>query len=448
MRLINTTTYTVHEFPGDSAGDYAILSHTWGEAECTLQDMSDPGVERRKGYKKIKFCCEQAVKEGLRWAWVDTCCIDKTSTAELSEAINSMFRWYRNAAVCYAYLADVTDQDDFDGFAYSRWFSRGWTLQELIAPRIMRFYSAEWTLVGFKSQLVDTLHEITGVDASVLSSGDFSRVCVAKRMSWAANRDTTRVEDQAYSLMGLFDVNMPLIYGEGNKAFLRLQQEIMRVSDDQSLFAWGAPEVFHDMHTFLMSLIRQMRGLFAESPADYRTDHEILETSIQEDSPPPVIHGNGVRIQYPVCKTGEFEFILLACTTRDAPRGYIAIPVKTWGDSCYARCGHLVLVFPEHWTKAQSKLLVMKEPPVGPKGPPPGSFQIVRVPNTKRARKEDHFVLKEVYCLPYAKYNPLDHSIVCSPRHAGPQAALFFTANTVLDRKRDLSVDQFRPYPA
>lgn len=273
-----------------------------------------------------------------------------------------MFRWYTNAKICYAYLADVIDQD---GFASSRWFSRGWTLQELIAPKIVRFYSCDWTLLGSKSELEDLLQKITGIDAFVLSTGTFSQVCVAKRMSWAAKRDTTRIEDQAYSLMGIFGVNMPLIYGEGKKAFLRLQQEIMRVSDDQSLFAWGAPPVFPDMHVFLTSRIPVMHGLFADSPASFATNHDILEVDNQEDSPPPVIHGNGVRVQYPVCTRGDHEFIVLACTTRARARAYIGVPVKSWSTSLYARCGQLVLIFPEHWTEANVKVLVVKEPPVG-----------------------------------------------------------------------------------
>ncbi|GAW13471.1 hypothetical protein ANO14919_028570 [Xylariales sp. No.14919] len=154
MRLVNALTYQIHEFLDHSVEDYAILSHTWDEEECTLRDMSGPDVELQKGYTKIKFCCEQAIADGLNWVWVDTCCIDKTSTAELSEAINSMFRWYSNAKVCYAYLADVIDKDEF---ASSRWFTRGWTLQELIAPKAIRFYSYDWNLLGSKAELKGVL---------------------------------------------------------------------------------------------------------------------------------------------------------------------------------------------------------------------------------------------------------------------------------------------------
>ncbi|KAI0412733.1 heterokaryon incompatibility protein-domain-containing protein [Xylaria grammica] len=417
MRLVNALTYQIHEFLDHSVEDYAILSHTWDEEECTLRDMSGPDVELQKGYTKINFCCEQTITDGLNWVWVDTCCIDKTSTAELSEAINSMFRWYSNAKVCYAYLADVIDKDEL---ASSRWFTRGWTLQELIAPKAIRKFS----------------EKITGIDAFVLSTGSFHQVCVAKRMSWAAKCSTTRIEDQAYSLMGIFDVNMPLIYGEGTKAFLRLQQEILRVSDDQSLFAWGAPEVFLDMHNFIMSRKPNTHGLFADSPANFLSSHEILTTSSQEDSPPPVIHGNGIRIQYPICVRGRHEFIILACTTRSTARAYIGIPVEKWGGSFYARCGPLVLIFPEHWTKARAKLLVVKEPPIGLVPSVPAAFQIVRVPNKMRTRKQDPILLDEVFCLPHARYHPVEHSIILSTKNRGPHTALFFAFSTAFDVKR------------
>ncbi|KAI3325662.1 heterokaryon incompatibility protein-domain-containing protein [Xylariaceae sp. AK1471] len=434
MRLIHTTTLHIHEFSGDSVRDYAILSHTWDEEECTLHDMSTLHIfdlRKRKGFEKIKYCCEQAVRDGLDWAWVDTCCIDKTSTAELSEAINSMFRWYSNAKICYAYLADVTNQQEL---ASSRWFSRGWTLQELIAPKAIQFYSLAWTLLGSKSELQGMLQEITGIDAFVLSTGNFSNVCVARRMSWAAKRTTTRIEDLAYSLMGIFDVNMPLIYGEGEKAFVRLQQEILRVSDDQSLFAWGAPEVFRDMHGFLSSQIAHMNGLLANSPADFDSNYEILE--VQDDRPPPLIHGNGVRVQYPVCMRGAYEFIILSCTVRHIARAYLGIPVKSWGDSFYARCGPLILIFPEDWMKAQAKILVVKGPFRDAISSQPGTFKIVRVPNRTRPRKHDHFVLDEVYCLPHARYTPSKHSIAYSPMHWGPLAVLFFVSSTTFVKKR------------
>lgn len=258
MYLLNTTTRKLESFAGYSVPSYAILSHTWGEEEVILQDLNtDPNVESKKGYAKIKYACDQAIRDGLDYCWVDTCCIDKTSSAELSEAINSMFLWYQNARVCYAYLSDVTggwewlrstkrvpkiDLDETTGLAYlaaSRWFMRGWTLQELIAPRKVIFFDQNWKLVGSRANLAKGLHRITRIDPEVLA--DPRRLwgmSVAKRLSWAAHRETTRKEDEAYCLLGLFSINMPLLYGEGAKAFLRLQEAIIRESTDHTIFAW------------------------------------------------------------------------------------------------------------------------------------------------------------------------------------------------------------------
>lgn len=180
-----------------------------------------------------------------QWVWIDSCCIDKTSSTELSEAINSMFRWYEQAEVCYAYLADVSSGSSLhtpeSEFRRSRWHTRGWTLQELIAPSSLLFYSADWVFLGTRSQLSVLLHDITGVWPTLLD-----RTCgvwqtsIAMRMRWASKRRTTRVEDEAYCLMGLCGVDMPIIYGEGRRAFYRLQLEILKSSPDTSLFTWGS----------------------------------------------------------------------------------------------------------------------------------------------------------------------------------------------------------------
>ncbi|KAL2270744.1 hypothetical protein VTJ83DRAFT_115 [Remersonia thermophila] len=205
-------------------------------------------VEQKAGYAKIAYACGQAQKDGLDYLWADTVCIDRHSSAELSEAVNAMYAWYERAAVCYAYLEDVHFDDYTEGyltwndlFAASRWFTRGWTLQELLAPRKVVFYAQGWRLLGTKSSLVKNVSKITGIDELTLLDPALVRTAsVAQRMSWAAHRSTTRPEDVAYSLMGLFDVNMPVLYGEGENAFLRLQEEIIKRSDDHSLFAWGA----------------------------------------------------------------------------------------------------------------------------------------------------------------------------------------------------------------
>ena len=249
----------VLEFRDDGATEYAILSHRWIDpTEVDYEEMIDLAkmdrqeqgeIRGRLGYKKIIDACEQAQTDGYKWLWVDTCCIDKRSSAELSEAINSMYRWYGNAKTCYAYLHDV-DGSSFptwkDNGKYPKsngwpeWFSRGWTLQEMIAPRNLHFFNKDWQPIGNKEGLALTLNKITGVPVHILADGlEGNRPCVAQIISWAANRTTTRVEDRAYSLMGLLDVNMPMLYGEGKKAFHRLQLEIIRSSNDQSIFAWG-----------------------------------------------------------------------------------------------------------------------------------------------------------------------------------------------------------------
>ncbi|KAF3003092.1 hypothetical protein E8E13_007957 [Curvularia kusanoi] len=223
---------------GDDIPPYAILSHTWGsrDEEVSFQEMENGSGKTKLGYEKIVFCGRQAAEDGLDYFWVDTCCIDKTSSAELSEAINSMYVWYQAARVCYAYLSDVTS---IEPRLESRWFTRGWTLQELIAPAEVVFYNRQWERLGTKLDLAQTVKDCTGIPIRVLCEhDDLDSFSVAQKMSWAASRQTTRVEDRAYCLLGVFGINMPLIYGEGENAFIRLQEEIMKITDDHSLFAW------------------------------------------------------------------------------------------------------------------------------------------------------------------------------------------------------------------
>ncbi|KAI6044899.1 heterokaryon incompatibility protein-domain-containing protein [Pisolithus marmoratus] len=241
----------------DKTTSYAILSHRWATEvsydEVTgLEEMEEKKkdeVRHRDGYQKILKACEQASKDGYAWLWVDTCCIDKRSSAELSEAINSMHRWYCKSQKCYAYLHDVDEstfptQQDYSKFGSSNgwpeWFMRGWTLQELIAPKDVQFFNKDWMSIGTKRNLTSTLEKITRIPKNVLLGGLTSkrRPSVAQIMSWMADRKTTRMEDRAYSLMGLFGVSMPMLYGEGENAFQRLQLEILRVSSDHSIFAW------------------------------------------------------------------------------------------------------------------------------------------------------------------------------------------------------------------
>lgn len=229
-------------FDDDIIPRYAILSHTWGPKfeEVTYKELIDGGGTSKVGYEKIRFCGEQARRDGIRYFWVDTCCIDKTNNTELSEAINSMFRWYREAAKCYVFLSDVSrpalDADNEpcqppweSAFRRSRWFTRGWTLQELVAPKSIEFFCKEREKLGNKTTLERHICEVTRIPVKALPGNSLSDFSIAERMSWAETRNTTRPEDMAYSLFGIFDVQLPLLYGEGKeKAFKRLREEIER----------------------------------------------------------------------------------------------------------------------------------------------------------------------------------------------------------------------------
>ncbi|KAJ4113691.1 hypothetical protein NW765_011298 [Fusarium oxysporum] len=350
MRLINTTTLEVEEFFDVSIPEYAILSHTWGDGEVSLQDWADRKNRRFKpGFQKIVWACAQAAKDQLGHVWVDTNCIDKSSSAELSEAINSMFRWYRRSAVCYVYLEDVpamtldkcTKADS--AFRNARWFTRGWTLQELIAPPNVSFFSSNWTLIATKSELAPCITEITGIPWSCLLKGRLSkahplrRYSVAQRMAWASSRSTTRIEDQAYSLLGLFDISMPLVYGEGFEAFTRLLGEIIHKYADHSFFASRlqyvdflprSPWEFSDSQSVVVSSSPQLQRHY--TPGDHSYSFHLTNT--------------GLQITLPIVPTlvPHFVFGVLDCwdiettsttTTRYVSRIWIPLLRKGNGES-------------------------------------------------------------------------------------------------------------------
>ncbi|KAH8587976.1 hypothetical protein B0O99DRAFT_693925 [Bisporella sp. PMI_857] len=239
LQYNNDSEFCLTTFFGDKIPQkYAILSHTWEAEEVTFKDLQVGTGAKKAGSNKIRFCGEQAKRDGLQYFWVDTCCIDKSSSAELSEAINSMFRWYRGSTKCYVYLSDVlksainTNRLSWESaFQNSKWFTRGWTLQELIAPTSVEFYSKKKELLGDKSTLERHICEITGISAKALRGSPLFSFSVAERMLWAKQRKTTREKDQAYSLFGIFDISMPVIYGEGKeKAIKRLREEIDKAS--------------------------------------------------------------------------------------------------------------------------------------------------------------------------------------------------------------------------
>ena len=346
MRLINVKNKNLEDFTGRSPPEYAILSHTWstpkydilshtwGTEEITFSEMQSQQPDKDKaGWKKIELSCKQAEDDGHGYVWCDTCCIDKSSSAELSESINSMFRWYQEAEVCYAFLEDISDVKDL---GKAKWFTRGWTLQELIAPKSLVFYveddNAAWRKIGIREEVAtaNQIAGITGIDEYFLRGVDStSRVhgaSFAKRVAWASNRTTTRHEDIAYCLMGLLDVNMPLLYGEGGvKAFRRLQEEYLKVNPDQSFLAWLRPEDGEPNTSD--------GNLFAAHPKYFQKCNKISLAS--DDAAAFTLNNKGLQIRLPLfqnrsdnaIRSPEY-FAILACYS-DAQPGYrIRIPLR------------------------------------------------------------------------------------------------------------------------
>ncbi|KAF7503525.1 hypothetical protein GJ744_003676 [Endocarpon pusillum] len=253
-RLISTYAFSLTEFdPQNIPSEYAIFSHRWGPDEVTYKDIENGTAKTKAGYKKLKFCAKQAARDGLLYFWIDTCCIDKANSTEHQEAINSMFKWYQNATKCYVYLPDVSLDDDCangaaakdkwePAFRKSEWFTRGWTLQELIAPKIVEFFSMEGTKLGDKKSLERQIYQITGIAMEALQGKSLSQFDVKERFSWTTRRQTTVDEDAVYCLLGIFDVHMPLIYAEGQqKALARLHREIQISSNSDSFITTDAP---------------------------------------------------------------------------------------------------------------------------------------------------------------------------------------------------------------
>ena len=244
MRLLKRLTDNAIElvsFDDNDVPSYAILSHTWTDGqEVTYNELVAGTGKDKTGYDKISFCVERAAKDDLQYCWIDTCCIDKSTSDELQTAINSMFRWYQRASKCYVYLSDVQVGDEvkdvqafpitwIDAFQRSRWFKRGWTLQELLAPATVDFFSKEGKCLGNKLSLAYEIHKITAIPVGALRGQSVADFSVEERMSWAIERTTTLKEDKVYCLLGIFDVFLPLIYGEGEAyATSRLEEEIQR----------------------------------------------------------------------------------------------------------------------------------------------------------------------------------------------------------------------------
>ncbi|KAH9890806.1 heterokaryon incompatibility protein-domain-containing protein [Xylariomycetidae sp. FL2044] len=350
MWLINTNKLELEQTFEPDGKRYAILSHTWEDEEVTFQDFALLGqASTKKGLTKIYQTCAIARSRGLDYAWVDTCCIDKTSSAELTEAINSMFQWYRGSEVCFAFISDLDKSapnepalDWVEKKSY-RWFSRGWTLQEMIAPRKLEFWDCEWNFRGDKETLHEQIHRVTGVDNAVLIDSEaLHSFPLCRKMSWAALRNTTKVEDLAYCLLGLFNVNLPLIYGEGRRSFIRLQEEILKETSDLSLFAW----------TSTQRIPSTMRGLLAQSPSEFAHCRNLVRyRDYMSPGAELTVTSNGVKIEGSTYAfVGRDHVLGLDCTSAESgsPAG-IGIYLKKTSSGYVRLRPHLLFTwgFPE-----------------------------------------------------------------------------------------------------
>ncbi|MAD81503.1 MAG: hypothetical protein CL912_00935 [Deltaproteobacteria bacterium] len=293
-----------------------------------------------------------------------------------------MFSWYKFAQVCYVYLSDVpsADEDHYSPnshFCQSKWFRRGWTLQELLAPARVEFYSQDWVEFGTKSSLEDLITSITGITHLF----NYEDACVAQKMSWAADRQTTREEDQAYCLMGLFGVNMTTLYGEGGtKAFIRLQEKIISKTDDDSIFAWS-----HQLGR---------GGLLAESPSFFAESGDVRRGPFDAARPPHYMTNKGLRMELILLpqQVPDSEPCFLAplnCTREGSRRSFVALQISK-SATAYAREG--VFQTPEWEGKRMIPIVIFrgKKPLFGQRtviffrqelGQPPGSSTLETGPS-------------------------------------------------------------------
>ena len=339
---------TIYNLQTDQLPPYAILSHKWGrvEDEVSFDELTDQNAANRQknGYKKIESCCRQALRDGLTYAWIDTCCINKESSAELSEAINSMYEWYRRSKTCYVYLEDVhksikgkeKDGEDCEStvsqFKKSKWFTRGWTLQEMIAPKDVRFFTAEWVEIGRKRQpsVARLLSQITGIPVDILlGKSKVRNICASQIMFWASKRQTTRTEDRAYSLLGLFNISLPVMYGESSRAFRRLQEEIVRSTFDHTIFAWS----LEDEGKIYSGLLADSPGAFAHSGSIRKMpyDNYSLSFDFGKGRMDYSLTNAGIQISLPYQKLYGHLSVVAACMA--------CLDAKT---------GHAVLIFLRH----------------------------------------------------------------------------------------------------
>ncbi len=318
---------------------YAILSHTWEkDEEVHYGEFNNRGAREKRGWQKITKTCQLALGDGCDFAWVDTCCIDKKSSAELTEAINSMFPWYTGSEICYTYLADYDASHPDSEMSQSRWFTRGWTLQELIAPARAHFYDKSWNSIGTKDALVPQLSLTTGIGHEVLLASDhrhleelLDRIPIARKMSWAAKRETTRIEDTAYCLLGIFGINLPLLYGEGERAFIRLQEEIVKNSNDLSLLAWLSPK--DETSTNLVRIC----GIFASHPREFQASDKLTLTNDVKFTPDFTMTNKGLKIHTLLRYNFSQSLHVLELNCQDDAQERIGIFLKHQGARVFAR---------------------------------------------------------------------------------------------------------------
>ncbi|KAI1741213.1 heterokaryon incompatibility protein-domain-containing protein [Xylaria scruposa] len=349
MRLIQCHTLQLQEFFGSQPPSYAILSHTWQNEEVTFAEFSHgapTGTGTTEGWKKITQACKLAIEQGYEYIWIDTCCIDKSSSAELTEAINSMYAWYADSGKCFAYLSDFAPSKPESSntgkqFSLSRWFSRGWTLQELIAPENLEFYDSSWTLYGSKASLCADIAYITGINEKVLCAAGpalrdlLSAIPVCQKISWAAGRVTQRPEDVAYSLLGIFGVHMPLIYGEGTNAFARLQKEIIESTNDLTLLAWKAPERVFPVHVPPSEYF----SVLAPSPEYFAESKDIVLSQLLSYNPDFSMTNKGLQITtaLPTVDRPKQTIMSLHCHREGKPQEPLGIYLWDIGGNIYSR---------------------------------------------------------------------------------------------------------------
>jgi hypothetical protein len=369
MRLINCETQQLEWF-SVKPPPYAVLSHTWnGDTEVTYQDYVDflagQGKQPQKNWTKVEQSIEITLhsKERLKYIWIDTCCIDKSNTPELSEAINSMFKWYARAVVCYAQIADFDSEflptNEVPGYwsnnsqalgqhqSYEmphvpvnlqltetaknrlrgcRWFTRGWTLQELIAPPTVEFFDGNWIYFGNRNELADLLTSLTRIDKRIFEGPGtthqerdivsiLSKMSIAKKMSWAQNRQTAKTEDIAYSLLGIFGVNMAMTYGEEHMAFIRLQKEILAQYNDLSIFAWTANPTGNN------GKVPEFRGILAHSPAEFANAGSFEPSRNAIANPDFTLTNNGLKISAQVRNIPNSKYLFLSLNCYDKSEG-------------------------------------------------------------------------------------------------------------------------------